>query len=50
MRGRYPIALESAQVFAYPHLRRDFSGPDEVVPILEQLIAELEGKLTSAAK
>lgn len=50
MRGRYPIALESAQVFAYPHLRRDFAGPDEVVPVLEQLIAELEGRLAGADK
>jgi hypothetical protein len=50
MRGRYPIALESLQALAYRHLKREFSGPDEVVPVLEQLVAELEGKLAGSPK
>jgi len=50
VRGRYPIALENLQALAYPHLKRDFSGPEEVVPVLEQLIAELEDKLARAMR
>jgi hypothetical protein len=48
MRGRYPIMLENVHVYVYSHLKREFSDVSEVVPILEQLISELEAKLTNA--
>lgn len=50
MRGRYPIVLESMEVLVNPNLKRNFSGLSEVVPVLEELVAELEGKLASTHK
>jgi restriction system protein len=48
MRASYPITLESLQVLAYPNLKREFSGPHEVVPVLDELVAELESKLAGS--
>lgn len=48
MRGRYPIELESIGALLATHLPRTFSGLDEVVAVLEQVISELEGKLAAS--
>jgi restriction system protein len=50
MRGRFPIKLDNLQACAHPHLKQEFSDLSEVVPVLEQLINELEIKLESVVK
>jgi restriction system protein len=50
MRGRYPIVLDNIEVYVFPHLKREFSDVSEVVPVLDELICELEIKLRAATK
>lgn len=50
MRGRFPMKVESLEAYVHPFLNREFSDLSEVVSLLEQLVGELETKLTLAVK